>query len=72
MGIPADYNDTSFATRCNFRPPNWVPEPVSMLPIPRDRVASQECVGDNTKGPELTPTRPAAKVWFAVDLGAHA
>ncbi len=24
MGILADYNDTSFATRCNFRPPNWV------------------------------------------------
>jgi hypothetical protein len=22
MGIIADYNDASFATRCNFRPPN--------------------------------------------------
>jgi hypothetical protein len=22
VGIPADYNDASFATRCNFRPPN--------------------------------------------------
>ncbi len=42
MGIPADYNGASFVTRCNFRPPNWVPEPVSMLPIPRDWVAAQE------------------------------
>ncbi len=51
MGIPADYNDSSFVTRCNFRPPNWVPEPVSMLPIPRDRVAY------NAKGPKLTAAR---------------
>jgi hypothetical protein len=33
IGIPADYNDASFATRCNFSPLNWVTEPVSMLPI---------------------------------------
>jgi hypothetical protein len=47
MGITADYNDTSFAIRCNFRSPNWVPdEPLSMLPIPKDRVATQECVGE--------------------------
>ena len=72
MGIPTDYNDTSFATRCNFRPPNWAPEPVSMLPIPRDRVAAQECVGDNTKGLNPTAARPAAKVRFAVDVEAHA
>ncbi len=27
--------------------PNWVPdEPLSMLPIPKDRVATQECVGE--------------------------
>ena len=68
MGIPADYNNASFATRCNFRPPNWVPEPVSMLATPRDRVAMQECVGDNAKGPKLTTARLAAKVWFAVDM----
>ena len=43
-----------------------------MLPIPRDRVAAQECVGDNTKGPKLTPARPAVKVRFAVDVKAHA
>jgi hypothetical protein len=50
MGIPTDYNDKSFATRCNFRPPNWAPEPVSMLPIPKDWVAAQECVGEQMKG----------------------
>jgi hypothetical protein len=72
MGIPADYNDASFATRCNFRPLNWVPKPVSMLPIPRDRVAAQECVGDNTKGPKPTTARSAAKVRIAVDVEAHA
>ena len=43
MGIPADYNDADFATRYNFRPPNWVPEPVSMLPIPKDWVAAGVC-----------------------------
>jgi len=64
MGIPANYNGTSFATRCNFRPPNWAPEPVLILPIPKDRVAVQECVGGNTKGSEPT----TAKVWFAVDV----
>ena len=52
----------SFATRCNFRPPNWVPEPVSILPIPRDCVATQECVGDNAKGPKLTAAKPDTKV----------
>jgi hypothetical protein len=64
MGISADYNDTSFATRCNFRPPNWVSEPLSMLPTPQDRIAAQECVGGDTKGPDPT----AAKVRFAVDV----
>ncbi len=29
MGIPTYYKDASFATRCNFRPPNWIPEQVS-------------------------------------------
>ena len=72
MGIPANYNDASFATRCNFRPPSWVPEPVSMLPIPRDWVAAQECVGDNTKGPKPTAARPAAKFHFAVDVEVRA
>ena len=42
-----------------------------MLPIPRDRVAAQECVGDNTR-PKPTTARPAAKVRIAVDVEAHA
>jgi hypothetical protein len=71
MGIPADYNDASFATRCNFRPPSWVPEPVSMLPIPRDRVAAQECVGERVTNKEVglgseSPTKDR-RVRFAVD-----
>ncbi len=68
MGIPADYNNASFATRCNFRPPDWIPEPVLMLPMPKDWVAMQECVGWDKKGPKLAATRPAAKVRFAVDM----
>ena len=72
MGIPTDYNDASFAAKCNFRPPNWVPEPVSILPIPKGRVAMQECVGDNAKGSELAAARPAVKVWFAVDVEVRA
>jgi len=43
MGIPADYNINFFASSCNSRPPT---ESVSMLPIPRDRVAVKECVGE--------------------------
>ena len=75
MGIPTDYSNASFATRCNFRPPNWIPEQVSMLPIPRDRVASQECVGQQVINKEvgiwdqhLTKDR---RVRFAVDVEAH-
>ena len=58
MGIPADYNDASFVTRCNFRPPNWAPEPVSMLPIPKDRVAAQECVGE-----QVTSNNKEVEIW---------
>ncbi len=67
MGIPADYNDANFATRCNFRPPDWIPEPVSMLPIPKakDQIATQECVGVSTKP---AAARPAAKFRFTVDV----
>jgi hypothetical protein len=61
VAIPADYNDKSFATRCNFRPPNWVPKPVSMLPIPTNWVAMQERVGDNAKGPRLANARSSEK-----------
>ena len=70
MGIPAYYNSTIFATRCNFRPPDSIPEPVSMLPMPKDWITMQECVERDTKGPKLTAARPAAKVWFAVDVEA--
>jgi hypothetical protein len=70
MGIPADYNDASFATRCNFRPPDWIPEPLSMLPIPKDWIATQDCVGGDTKGLKPAAIRPALKVQFAVDMEA--
>jgi hypothetical protein len=67
MGIPADYNDASFATRCNFRPPNWVPE---------DWVASQECVGEQVtnKEVEIWDQIPAMDRWvrFAVDKEVRA
>jgi hypothetical protein len=69
-GILADYNDESFATRCNFRPPNWVPEPVSMLPIPTDWVATQEYVGNNAKGPRLANARPSEKGGFTAKVAA--
>ena len=39
MGIPADYNDASFATRFNFRQPNWVLEPDPTL-----RLFSHTCL----------------------------
>jgi hypothetical protein len=70
MGIPADYNNRSFATRCNFRPPNWVPKPVSMLPIPMYWEEMQECVGDNAKGPRLANARPCEKSGFAAKVAA--
>ena len=67
MGIPADYNDASFATRCNFRPPNWVPE---------DWVATQECVGEQVtnKEVEIWDQIPAMDRWvrFAVDKEVRA
>jgi len=67
MGIPTVYNDASFATRCNFRPPIWVPEPVSMLPIPRDLVAAKECVGERATNKEVglgseSPTKDRQEV----------
>ncbi len=70
MGIPADYNDESFAARCNFRPANWAPKPVLMLPIPTDQVAMQECVGDNAKGPRLADARPSEKGRLTVKVAA--
>jgi hypothetical protein len=72
MGIPTDYNDKSFTTRCYFRPPNWVSEPVSMLAIPKDRVAMQECVGDNAKEPRLANARPSEKVGITANAEVSA
>jgi hypothetical protein len=66
MGIPSDCNSKS----CNFRSPNWVPESVSMLPIPTDWVATQECVGVDAKGPRLANTRPSEKGGFAAKVAA--
>jgi hypothetical protein len=70
MGIPTDYINESFATRCNFRPPNWVPKPALMLPIPTNWVATQECVGDNAKGSRLADARPSEKGGFAAKIAA--
>ncbi len=39
-----------------------------MLPIPKDRVAMQECVGDNAKGPRLANARPNEKVRIAANV----
>ena len=36
-----------------------------MLPIPKDQIATQECVGVSTKP---AAARPAAKVRFTVDV----
>jgi hypothetical protein len=72
MGIPTYYNDESFATRCNFRPSNWVPEPVSMLPIPKDWAATQECVGDNARVPRLANSRPSEKGGIAAKVEVRA
>jgi len=75
MGILAEYNGASFATKCNFRPPTWVPEPVSMLPIPRDPVAVKECVGERRTDGRLVlgsespeKDRRVRQVRFAVDM----
>jgi hypothetical protein len=84
MGIPADYNDTSFAAMCSFRPPAWVPELVPMLPIPKDWLATQECVGGQVTNKEVeiwdkSPTKNRrvtfepksqlpAKVRFVMDM----
>ena len=68
MGIPVEYRDKDFSSGNWFRPADWVPEPVSMLPIPKDRAASQECVGSNTKEPARADARRAKKIQFAADV----
>ena len=41
-----------------------------MLPIPKDQIATQKCVGGDTKGSKPAATRPAVKVQFIVDVKA--
>jgi hypothetical protein len=63
MGIPADYNDD------NYRKDVVTIPPVSlMLPIPRAKEASQECVGENLIGPRgkhRNEQRPVHSNWTA-------
>ena len=54
MGIPADYNDKDYKGKVRTTPPVD-----SMLPIPKGPKASQECVGGNQKGVNLTNARPS-------------
>jgi hypothetical protein len=56
MGIPADYKDSDYAGKVPVSPV------VLMLPLTKEQLASQECVGgdakfvgDNAKRPEKTP-----------------
>jgi len=53
MGIPADYNDKDYKGKVRTTPPVD-----SMLPIPKEPKASQECVGGNQKDVNLTNARP--------------
>ena len=54
MGIPADYNDKDYEGKVRTTPPVE-----SMLPIPKEPKASQECVGGNQKDVNLTNARPS-------------
>ncbi len=68
MGIPVDYREGDYAARWHLRPPDSIPEPVLMLPIPKDWAASQECVGDNEKLPKRTAARGEKEARFAADV----
>jgi hypothetical protein len=54
MGIPADYNDKDYQGKVKSTPPI-----VSMLPVPRTKKASKECVEENQKDLILTADRPS-------------
>ena len=54
MGIPADYNDKDYEGKVKTVPPVD-----SMLPIPKEPKASQECVGGSQKDINLTSDRPS-------------
>ncbi len=48
MGIPADYKDSDYVDKVP------VSLAVSMLPLTKEQLALQECVGGDAKQPELT------------------
>jgi hypothetical protein len=52
MGIPADYKDSDYAGKVPLSPE------VSMLPMTKAQLASQECVGEN----QLSPTKDRPRV----------
>jgi hypothetical protein len=52
MGIPAKYNDDEYKKEVITIPPVS-----SMLPVPRAKEASKECVGESQKGQNLTAAR---------------
>ncbi len=70
MGIPADYKDSDYAGKVPLSPE------VSMLPLTKEQIASQECVGESeitltkgrlsmaslTNGLTLTNDRPSGRV----------
>ena len=70
-GATTSWHDKTTRGGTTRRPPNWVPEPVSMLPIPRDRVAQQECVGERATTEEVEILDQSStkdrRVQFAVD-----
>ena len=69
MGIPADYIDSDYAGKVPLSPE------VSMLPLTKEQIASQECVGESeitltegrlsmaslTNGLTLTNDRPSGR-----------
>ena len=57
MGIPADYVDKEYEGKVKSTPPVS-----SMLPVPKEPKASQECVGGNQKEENLTDDRPSESV----------
>jgi hypothetical protein len=57
MGIPADYLDKEYEGKVKSTPPVS-----SMLPVPKEPKASQECVGGNQKEGNLTEDRPSESV----------
>ena len=53
MGIPTEYNDDEYKKEVITIPPVSL-----LLPVPRAKEASKECVGESKKGQNLTAARP--------------